>query len=617
MKNVKMLTILVLALGLIVFLAKLSDAVPMGTAWTYQGRLMDGDSPADGLYDFEFRLFDDPCTGTQKGSRIGFNNLDVIDGHFTVELDFGSDVFDGSAVWLETTVAKADDSDPCTLRPRIEVTPVPYALQTRGIYVDDVSYIYDTWTAKESNRQWRSVAMSADGTKQTAVDHGPPLIGGQIYVSSDSGNNWTAKESNRHWFSVAMSTDGTKQTAVEAGGQIYIGRVEFSYVCNVGIGTTKPAYKLDVSGDIRSTGSIYGTVDNADKLDGQHGSYYSNWNNLTNVPEGFADGIDNVGTGGDNLGNHIATQNIRLNGHWLSGDGGNEGVFVNNTGNAGIGTTSPETYDPFADNLVVYESGYSGITIASGANSYGSVYFSDGTSGADRYRGFVQYLHGISGERLRFGANGSEIMTLRNGNVSIGTTETSGKLHIKTGSWGAAHLHLENDAGGGYSRILQTLAGDYSLSFRNYAATGTRRAFTFRNAADSILLLIGSGGNVGIGTTSPKGKLDVNGSIYQRGGVLHADYVFEPGYELESIDEHSEFMWDEKHLPAIPKVELDENGREILEVGAHRRGIVEELEKAHIYIEQLHKQNKALEERLVKLEAIVALLNVSQEGGIK
>ena len=46
---------------------------------------------------------------------------------------------------------------------------------------------------------------------------------------------------------------------------------------------------------------------------------------------------------GDNLGNHIATQNIRLNNHWLSGDGDNEGIYVNNTsGKVGVGTSSPQ-----------------------------------------------------------------------------------------------------------------------------------------------------------------------------------------------------------------------------------------------------------------------------------
>jgi hypothetical protein len=65
-------------------------------------------------------------------------------------------------------------------------------------------------------------------------------------------------------------------------------------------------------------------------------------------------------------------------------------------------------------------------------------------------------------------------------------------------------------------------------------------------------------GNIGIGTGDPKGKLDVNGSIYQRGKRLHADYVFEPDYKLESIEEHSEFMWAHRHLKAIPKGEVDE-----------------------------------------------------------
>ncbi len=53
---------------------------------------------------------------------------------------------------------------------------------------------------------------------------------------------------------------------------------------------------------------------------------------------------------------------------------------------------------------------------------------------------------------------------------------------------------------------------------------------------------------------------------------------------------------------AIPKAKIDENGRQIVEVGAHRKGIVEELEKAHIYIEQLNQRLKAMEEKLASLE---------------
>ena len=74
-----------------------------------------------------------------------------------------------------------------------------------------------TWTARDSLRNWRSVASSADGTKLVAVTYG-----GQIYTSTDLGATWTARESNRPWYSVASSADGTKLVAVVyGGGQIY------------------------------------------------------------------------------------------------------------------------------------------------------------------------------------------------------------------------------------------------------------------------------------------------------------------------------------------------------------------------------------------------------------
>jgi photosystem II stability/assembly factor-like uncharacterized protein len=76
--------------------------------------------------------------------------------------------------------------------------------------------IGNIWTARESSRNWQSVASSADGTRLVAVERG-----GQIYTSTDSGETWTARDSNRNWYCVASSADGTRLVAADAGGQIY------------------------------------------------------------------------------------------------------------------------------------------------------------------------------------------------------------------------------------------------------------------------------------------------------------------------------------------------------------------------------------------------------------
>jgi len=77
----------------------------------------------------------------------------------------------------------------------------------------------DTWTLKYSGSMpWRNVAMSGTGQIQTAV-----AATGQIYVSTDSGNTWTLKYSGGGgWFSVAMADNGVIQTAAVYNGQIYV-----------------------------------------------------------------------------------------------------------------------------------------------------------------------------------------------------------------------------------------------------------------------------------------------------------------------------------------------------------------------------------------------------------
>jgi hypothetical protein len=106
-----MLGILVLVLGLMVWQANVVKAEPMGTAFTYQGRLIDANEPADGQYDFQFKLHGNPCVDDQVGGDINKPDVDVMGGYFTVALDFGSDVFDGNAAWLELRVRPGEYED--------------------------------------------------------------------------------------------------------------------------------------------------------------------------------------------------------------------------------------------------------------------------------------------------------------------------------------------------------------------------------------------------------------------------------------------------------------------------------------------------------------------------
>ena len=125
-----------LAMALLVWPGKLAKAASMGTAFTYQGRLTDVNAVADGVYDLQFKVFDDPSIilGNQVGSTIDMNEIGVINGYFMADLDFGdgdADVFDGTARWLQIGLRPGELDDPndyMSLLPRQKITATPYAL---------------------------------------------------------------------------------------------------------------------------------------------------------------------------------------------------------------------------------------------------------------------------------------------------------------------------------------------------------------------------------------------------------------------------------------------------------------------------------------------------------
>ena len=102
------------------------SASPLGTAFTYQGRLVQGGSPANGWYDFRLGLWDSTTGGNQYGATQTISTVGVTNGLFTVAVDFGS-VFNGNALWLEIATRTNGAASFTTLAPRLALTAAPYA----------------------------------------------------------------------------------------------------------------------------------------------------------------------------------------------------------------------------------------------------------------------------------------------------------------------------------------------------------------------------------------------------------------------------------------------------------------------------------------------------------
>ncbi len=65
-------------------------------------------------------------------------------------------------------------------------------------------------------------------------------------------------------------------------------------------------------------------------------------------------------------------------------------------------------------------------------------------------------------------------------------------------------------------------------------------------------------------------------------------------------------MWEMRHLPALPRAEITVEGKGVIDIGARSQGLLEELEKAHIYIAQLNDRVKALSEAVADKESALA-----------
>ncbi len=164
-----------------------TQAATVGSEFTYQGELMQSGQSADGIYDFEFELFDESAGGVSVTPTITLNDITVTGGVFTVLLDFGFDPFVGEAVFLEIRVKQPSVVDFTTLAPRQAITPTPYAIQSEFVGVNGV----DSDSIVDSAISAADIGPNAVGSSEiinesvSASDIAENAVGGSEILSSE------------------------------------------------------------------------------------------------------------------------------------------------------------------------------------------------------------------------------------------------------------------------------------------------------------------------------------------------------------------------------------------------------------------------------------------------
>lgn len=130
MKNIRILALILLLT---------SAAMAQGTGFNFQGRLNDGANPANGSYDLQFTLYSAITGGAPIGSTNQRPNTALINGVFSVTLDFGPTAFNNpNAVFIEIGVKPAGSPNAFTiLGPRQQLTAVPFAVRANNAATAD------------------------------------------------------------------------------------------------------------------------------------------------------------------------------------------------------------------------------------------------------------------------------------------------------------------------------------------------------------------------------------------------------------------------------------------------------------------------------------------------
>jgi hypothetical protein len=311
----------------------------------------------------------------------------------------------------------------------------------------------------------------------------------------------------------------------------------------LGIGTTNPGQKLDVSGNIKMTETA--ATEDTDKfvvLDSGVLKYRTGADVISDLPtdsryvattgDTMTGGltmnnsqiqitdsgaqarmsINNTGTGDPQINFQLSasskfaigvdnSDNDKFKISGSSALGSNDRIVVDSSGNVGIGTTTPTAP------LHIQGGATSEVLkIEADANPYARWVVNGTNVGFLQFSSTNAYLSNMSNGSLLFRTNNTDKMTITGGgNVGIGTTNPQNILHLKSPN---PYLILEDTSNANKNRIANVDGNMHYHADYNNQMGNSRHIFYIDN---SEKLRINTNGNVGIGTTSPDGKLHIGG----------------------------------------------------------------------------------------------------------
>jgi hypothetical protein len=373
-------------------------------------------------------------------------------------------------------------------------------------------------------------------TKLEFADGGAYPVRGRIYTKIRSGGN------SDMFF-------GTANT----GGNVMTDRMVIQTDGNVGIGTTSPNHKLDVLGNIRSSGWIAAGGHPIITTGGTSGYGIL-------LPSTTNDYVQIIGEhdGGD-----------ASNGVFITGDNMDDGWIFRQHDCCGAGSLD---YAKMARNRMFYIGGNAGFgTLNPGAKV--EVFNAGGGTGQQNI--------------LRLTADGDGLDRVDFEITPGGTTNS----YWFAPRWGH-NWHWDRGSSAGRVRQM-ALQDNGRLDLFNPTTAMNDVKIRLNPIGDSYFV----GGNMGIGTTNPgQYKLAVEGNLGARKVIVTkaswADYVFEPIYKLPSLKEVEQFIKQNKHLPDVPSAkEVEKNG---LDLGDNQAILLKKIEELTLYVIE---QNKKLEEQ--------------------